>query len=197
MKPTDDGIPANLTVLLADVELNEKEDARTQLGAGPVVTCVEEDGDQVRAYVQSISPSSGCATRCLQLEPCGGGNDFCLWFLGNSVLYYSTVSLYTLTIGCTDDVEAAVTQDISVTIVPNSPPTFDPDNPPYAAINIHGQKTSHDARHELYKVETIDTEDDPRYYTMSLSPLTDLIEIEYGNRSVIHTQYCVYVIYDN
>ena len=62
-----------MTVLIADVELNEKEDARTMLGGGPVVTCFEDDGDQVRAYIQSVSPSAGCGTRCLQLEPCGDG----------------------------------------------------------------------------------------------------------------------------
>ncbi|RUS73047.1 hypothetical protein EGW08_019185, partial [Elysia chlorotica] len=69
---------------------------------------------------------------------------------------------------------------MSVTIVPNSPPTFDPDNPPYASVNIHGQKTTHDERYELYKVETVDTDGDPIYYTMSTDPTTDLIEIEYA-----------------
>ncbi|GFO42081.1 hypothetical protein PoB_006858600 [Plakobranchus ocellatus] len=70
---TDDGIPPVLTVNIADVELQEKEDARTPLGAGPVVTCEDADGDPVRAYIDSLSPTSGCGLTCLQLEPCGAG----------------------------------------------------------------------------------------------------------------------------
>ncbi|KAK3754577.1 hypothetical protein RRG08_019561, partial [Elysia crispata] len=184
LQSTDDGIPANLTILIPDVELSEREGARVMLGGGAVLTCQDDDGDPVGAYIQDISPTAGCGMSCLQLEPCGGDGDFCLWFLANSVLYFSTVSFYTLTIGCTDDVEAVVSQDMSVTIVSNIPPTFDPNNPAYDSVNVHGQKTTHDARYKIYKVKTDDTEDDPVFYTMSTNPITDFIEIEYATGQV-------------
>ncbi|KAK3801545.1 hypothetical protein RRG08_047211 [Elysia crispata] len=43
-------------------------------------------------------------------------SNFCLRLLANSALNFSSVCFYTLTISCTDDVEAVITQDMSVTI---------------------------------------------------------------------------------
>ncbi|RUS73044.1 hypothetical protein EGW08_019182, partial [Elysia chlorotica] len=127
---TDDGIPPELTVNLATVQLAEREDARVRLGAGPVVTCVDADGDAVRAYVSSVQPTSGCGMQCLQLEPVTGNpSDFKLMFKPTNG--FATTPSYTLTIGCTDDAETPVEKTMGVVIVSNTPPTFNPNSPPY------------------------------------------------------------------
>ena len=47
-------------------------------------------------------------------------------------------------------------------------------------MDIHGQKTTHDENYELYEVKTEEPDKDAVFYTMATEPITDLIEIEYG-----------------
>ncbi|GFR85818.1 protocadherin Fat 4 [Elysia marginata] len=176
MQATDDGIPPVLTVNIADVELNEKEDARTKLGA-PVVTCEDADGDPIRAYIESILPTSGCGLKCLQLEPMGNPTQFKLMF--QPVDGFGATSLYTLTIACTDDMEPVVEKTMSVTIVSNTAPVFKKNSPPKDSVNTNGQKTSHDTNEDLYEVKTNDVDGDPVFYSMATNPITSLLEIEY------------------
>ncbi|GFS08411.1 hypothetical protein ElyMa_006594800 [Elysia marginata] len=80
-KQTDDGNAPEIKLQVLDVEVDEEEDKRIQLGNGnPVLSCGDpNDGDPTRVYIQSVSPSSPCGTRCFELEPCGvfGGIGVC------------------------------------------------------------------------------------------------------------------------
>ncbi|GFO07551.1 protocadherin fat 4 [Plakobranchus ocellatus] len=184
---TDDGILPNLTINIADVELLEKEDARIQLGTGPVVTCEDADGDPVRAYIESIFPTSGCGLTCLQLEPSeNDSSDFNLMFQPTES--FGTTPSYTMTIACTDDLESAVTNQMAVTIVTNSPPVFIPDTPPFASTDVNGLRTRHDLNYKLYKVETNDPDGDAVFYTMSTNPITEYIEMEYASGQIRASQ---------
>ncbi|KAH9508295.1 hypothetical protein Btru_050740 [Bulinus truncatus] len=168
-----------------DLEVNEKEDQQIDLNNNnPLITCVDED--PTRAFIQSVSPSSPCGKKCFMLKPCGGsGNssDFCLIFLPTEgTLNYIQASRYTLTIGCTDDVESANLTTVTVTVVPNTPPTFVPMLPNNVAQTVSGQATK--PGDLLYAVSTGDIDGDPVYYTMSTSPVTPYLTIGYTNGQI-------------
>ncbi|GFO44961.1 cadherin egf lag seven-pass g-type receptor 2 [Plakobranchus ocellatus] len=126
-------------MMAVDAELNETEHRRVQLsegGAGattdPVLSCIPDaaDSDQVRAYIDSVSPAAPCGKSCFSLEPCGTGGEFCLFYLpGVDTFNIPAASQYILTIGCTDDAEAPVTATMTVTIISNTPPVFVPSLP--------------------------------------------------------------------
>ncbi|BFZ21131.1 hypothetical protein BsWGS_24170 [Bradybaena similaris] len=180
--------PPALTMNAIDVELDETETRRTNLfPAGPIATC--SDDDQARAYIQSVSPASPCGAKCFNLLPCGGtapgGNSsgYCLFYeadQGN--LQYSTTPKYTLTVGCSDDAEPATTQTLTVTIVPNTPPVFNPLNLANVAVTQSGTATA--PGDLIYPVSTSDIDGDPVYYTMTTNPKTDYISIGYTDGKI-------------
>ncbi|CAL1535066.1 unnamed protein product [Lymnaea stagnalis] len=172
-----------ITLADIDVELDEKEDQQIDLFKGPLVTCVDED--PTRAYIKTVSPSSPCGKKCFTLLPCGGaGNasEFCLFFLpGEGSLNYAQASSYKLTIACTDDVEPESTKQMTVTIVPNTPPLFVPAVPLSVPKTISGTSA---AGSILYDIDAEDIDGDPVYYTMATSPNTQYFSIGYTNGKI-------------
>ncbi|XP_055871881.1 protocadherin Fat 4-like [Biomphalaria glabrata] len=170
--------PPEITRSTLNMQVDETEDQQIDLNGGnPLITCVDED--PTRAFIQSVSPSSPCGKKCFMLSPCGGsGNssDFCLLFLPTEgTLNYVQASKYTLTIGCTDDVEPVNLTTVTVTVVPNTPPTFVPALPVNDAKTVDG--TAYKPGDLLYNVATNDIDGDPIYYTMSTNPSTPYITI--------------------
>ncbi|XP_005103161.2 protocadherin Fat 1 [Aplysia californica] len=181
---TDIAPPPELTLNAIDVELKEEENRRTDLFGGPVMSCADDDPS--RGFIQSISPSAPCGLRCFQLQSCAGGSglantsDYCLYFLpSQGSLRYAITPLYTLTVACSDDVESTTVDSLTVTVVPNTPPLFQPSSPLSINRNFDGSSTS--PYTTITDVQTTDVDRDPIFYSMSTSPNTDFLEIGYAN----------------
>ncbi|CAL1535065.1 unnamed protein product [Lymnaea stagnalis] len=176
--------PPVLTLADIDVELNEQEDKVLDLnGDKPIATCEDGDNDLTRAYIQSVSPSAPCGSKCFMLLPCGAANgtDYCLSFVPTEgTLNYVRASSYTLTVACTDDTDGVSTKTLTVTIKSNTPPSFDPVPP--ATVTIDG--TSVKAGDIVYDVNTKDVDGDPVYYTMLTSPSTSYLSIGYTDGEI-------------
>lgn len=192
LQSTDDGFPPEITLQELDVEVDEEEDKRIQLGSGgPVLSCSDPfDGDPSRAYIQSVSPSSPCGARCFELEPCGifgadsnATTDWCLFYLASQGDFvYSVAPRYTVNIACTDDVEVPATTTMTVTVRPNTPPVFVPSSPLSVLQTINGLSTTKGTT--LYDIVTDDIDLDPVYYTLSTNPSTDYLEIVYTGGTI-------------
>ncbi|XP_059145726.1 cadherin-4-like [Physella acuta] len=185
--------PPDIMLSTIDVEVNEKEDRQIDLHGGALVTCADDDPS--RAYIATVTPSSPCGKKCFQLQPCGGaGNasEFCLYFLpSEGSLNYVSAPAYTLSIGCTDDVEPTSFKTMTVTVVPNTPPVFVPATPLTASVTVDGSATK--AGTVLYDVNANDIDGDPIYYTATYSPLTSYISTGLTNGEIRATNDLKYV----
>ncbi|KAK3768229.1 hypothetical protein RRG08_031023 [Elysia crispata] len=177
LQATDNGVPATLTMLAVDVELNETEHRRVQLTDGggastdPVLLCTPDaaDNDPVRVYIQAASPTAPCGMNCFSLQPCGSSGEHCLFYLpGVDTLSVTLASRYTLTVGCTDDAEPGVTGTLTVTVISNTPPVFVPAAPLAVSLTIDGLASSPGA--VIYEISTEDVDNDFVDYSMTLSP---------------------------
>ncbi|XP_055871969.1 protocadherin Fat 2-like [Biomphalaria glabrata] len=180
--------PTSIELAAINVELSESQKTQKDLFNGaPLVTC--EDEDDTRAFIQTISPASPCGKKCFLLQKCGAGapnqTEFCLIFLpSEGTLSYKQASLYQLTIGCTDDLEPVATKTMTINIINNSPPVFQNQNlPSFATI-----PASTAAGKSVFSVAASDSDGDPIYYSMTLSPATPYLTIGYTDGLVKTTQ---------
>ncbi|XP_059153706.1 protein dachsous-like [Physella acuta] len=128
------------------------------------ITCHDPDGDKTTTSITSMVPNNPCS---LCFEVLNNGADESLQYrAGVGTLDHSSAPSYLLTLTCSDMNHESTTEVIEVTVLPNTPPHFDPDKL-FDSATMSAGMTSGTV---VYHAQADDEEHDDIKYSLQVLP---------------------------